>query len=157
MFGNLAHWLNRGLIWLAGITLLGMVLVSCANMLLRFLGYPIKGTYELLGFCGAVLVAFALGATQRQGGHIEVDLLESVLPEKINRLLKLLANLASAVFFGLVGWQLIVLAQSLERSGEVSETLHLPFYPVVAAVAFGVFSLLLVLLRQILDLIQGRR
>ena len=154
---DLVHRLNRGLIWIAGASLCVMVVVSCANMLLRFLGYPLKGTYELLGLCGAVLAAFALGTTQKQGGHIEVDLLQSVLPRKINRLLKLVADLASAAFFSLICWQLIVLALSLRESGEVSETLHLPYYPVVLTVALGVFSLLLVFLRQILDLATGRK
>lgn len=156
MLHTLVHQLNRALIWIAGITLCGMVLVSCANMLLRFMGYPVKGTYELMGLSGAVLAAFALGTTQRQGGHIEVDLLASILPRGVNRWLRIIAHLASAAFFGLICWRLVILALSLERSGEVSETLHLPYYPVVLAVALGVFSLILVFLRQILDLFQGR-
>ena len=155
MSRHLVHRLNQTLIWIAGAALCGMVLLSCSNMLLRLLGYPVKGTYELMGFSGAVLAAFALGATQRQGGHIEVDLLDSVLPRRVNRGLRIVANLASAAFFGLICWRLIVLALSLEGSGEVSETLHLPYYPVVLAVALGFFSLILVFLRQILDLIQS--
>jgi len=134
-----------------------MVLLSCGNMLLRFLGYPVKGTYELMGFSGAILAAFALGATQKQGGHIQVDLIASVLPREVNRWLKALANLISAAFFSLVCWRLADLALSLKQSGEVSQTLHLPSYPVVLAVALGVFSLILVLLRQVLDLLQGRQ
>ncbi len=157
MLHTLVHRLNRALIWIAGGTLCGMVFLSCANMLLRVLGYPIKGTYELMGLAGAVLAAFALGTTQKQGGHIEVDLLESVLPRRVNRWLRLAAHLASTAFFGLICWQLIVLALSLRQSGEVSETLHLPYYPAVLAVALGVFSLILVFLRQILDLFRGGR
>jgi len=156
MSHTLIQRLNQALISLAGITLCGMVLLACGNMLLRFLGYPIKGTYELMGFSGAILAAFALGATQRQGGHIEVDLLASILPPRVNRWLKLAANLLSTAFFSLIFWRLIILALSLERSGEVSETLHLPSYSVVLIVALGVFSLILVFLRQVLDLVQGR-
>jgi len=156
MSHTLIQRLNQALICLAGITLCGMVLLACGNMLLRFLGYPIKGTYELMGFSGAILAAFALGATQRQGGHIEVDLLASILPPRVNRWLKLAANLLSTAFFSLIFWRLIILALSLERSGEVSETLHLPSYSVVLIVALGVFSLILVFLRQVLDLVQGR-
>lgn len=156
MLHTLIHRLNQVLIWLAGITLCGMVLLSCANMLLRIWGHPIKGTYELMGFGGAVVAAFALGTTQWQGGHIEVDLLASILPRRINRWLKLAAHLASTAFFGLISWRLLLLALSLERSGEVSETLHFPYYPAVLSVALGVFCLILVFLRQILNLIQGR-
>ncbi len=156
MSHTLIQRLNQALICLAGITLCGMVLLACGNMLLRFLGYPIKGTYELMGFSGAILAAFALGATQRQGGHIEVDLLASILPPRVNRWLKLAANLLSTAFFSLIFWRLIILALSLRQSGEVSETLHLPSYSVVLIVALGVFSLILVFLRQVLDLVQGR-
>jgi TRAP-type C4-dicarboxylate transport system permease small subunit len=152
----LVHRLNQVLIRIAGAALCGMVLLSCGNMLLRLLGSPVKGTYELMGFSGAVLAAFALGTTQRQGGHIEVDLLGAVLPASVNRWLRIAANLASTAFFGLICWRLLVLALSLKQSGEVSETLHLPYYPVVLAVALGIFGLILILLHQILDLVHGR-
>ena len=33
--------------------------------------------------------------------------------------------------FGLAGWNLLKMGNDLLRSGEVSPTLHMPFYPVV--------------------------
>jgi len=140
---RLGRYLNRLLMIIAGIFLLGMIALTCANILLRFFWFPVRGTFELMGFCGAVAAAFALGYTQVRRGHIAVDVLISTFSEKTRRSLGIINATVGVIFFALVAWQMAVKAGTLWTTGEVTETLRIIYYPFTYAVAvgFGVLSL----------------
>jgi hypothetical protein len=55
-----------------------------------------------------------------------------------------------------VGWNLIKMGMDLHRSGEVSPTLQMPFYPIVYAVGFCCFIQFLVLLSDVLKIFEGQ-
>lgn len=133
------------LLWLAGTALTGMMLLACSNMVLRAVSAPIKGSYELMGFMGALVVAFGLAATQRTKGHIALTILAGLFPSGVERAIDLVTHLCAAVFFALVGWRTSVYAHTLFTSGEVSETLRIAHYPFVLAVALGCFAISLAL------------
>ncbi|MBN1227586.1 MAG: TRAP transporter small permease subunit, partial [Deltaproteobacteria bacterium] len=67
--------LNQIFLWFAGISLIIMILLTCSNIFLRLVWTPISGTFELMGFLGAITTAFALGYTQMKRGHIAIDIL----------------------------------------------------------------------------------
>jgi len=122
-----------------------MVLLACSNMVLRAVWVPVKGTFELMGFSGALAAAFALAATQRGKGHITVTLLKGYLPEWLEKTLVLFSFVLSGSFFWLVSWHCGQRALGIWRLGELSETLQLVYYPVVFAVALGFVALALAL------------
>jgi TRAP-type C4-dicarboxylate transport system permease small subunit len=140
---ELGLYLNRLLMIMAGIFLLGMITLTCANILLRFFWFPVRGTFELMGFFGAVATAFALGYTQVRRGHIAVDVLINTFSEKTRRTLGIINETVGVIFFALVAWQLSLKAETLRMTGEVTETLRIIYYPFTYAVAigFGVLSL----------------
>ncbi|NCO61249.1 TRAP transporter small permease subunit, partial [bacterium] len=72
LFG-FARWANKALMMVAGCFLVAMIVLACANIFLRLVWLPISGTFELMGYFGAVVTAFALGYTQMSKGHIAVD------------------------------------------------------------------------------------
>lgn len=61
---------NRILVFIGGACLVGMIVLTCANILFRLTWVPIQGAFELMGLFGAVVTAFALGPTQRKRGHV---------------------------------------------------------------------------------------
>ncbi|MFW5819561.1 MAG: TRAP transporter small permease [Desulfovermiculus sp.] len=125
-----------------------MVALGGANMILRSLGLPVAGTYELMGLGGAMIAALAMGGTQEARGHIQVTVLDGILPPGLRKALDATAHILSTLFFGLLAWRLLDLSWDLKESGELSETLHLPFYPVVLLVGLGFVSLGLNLIHQ---------
>ncbi len=127
---------------------MAIMLLACANMVLRFLGYPLQGTFEILGFGGAFIAALALGGTQLKKGHIQVDIfyLGSGLASIV---VQVLGKLACILFFSLLALQMFKLGWLIKQSGELSETLHIIYYPVVFAVGLGFVLLVLVLLLQL--------
>jgi TRAP-type C4-dicarboxylate transport system permease small subunit len=149
--------LNQVLVCIGGIFLGGMVLLICSNIFLRIVWLPLKGTFELMGFFSAIVTAFALGYTQINRGHIGIDIVVMQFPEKVQRILSGINYLLCTVFFSLAGWQVTKWATVMRRTGEVTETLRIIFYPFTYGVALGCFVLALVLLVDFLKvLVEGK-
>jgi TRAP-type C4-dicarboxylate transport system permease small subunit len=150
---KLSGILNKTLLIIAGIFLLAMMLLTCSNIVLRMVWVPIKGTFELMGFFGAVLTTFSLGYTQIHKGHILVDILTDRFPDRIQNAVNLIGHFISMSFFILVSWQIAKWANTLRTTGEITETLRIIYYPFTYAAAFGCGVLALVFLIDFLKII----
>lgn len=144
--------LNRIMIVFAGICLAAMILMTCMNIFSRLFWSPLKGTYELMGYFGALVTAFALSYTQLKKAHIAVDVLVSQFSQKTQLILQGLNCLICTVFFSIAGWQISKLAKTLWQTGEVTETLRIIYYPFTYGVALGCCLLALVLLVEFLKI-----
>ncbi len=142
--------LNQALMWIAGLLLAGTVLLTCANIFLRVIWIPVRGTFELVGYSGAVLTAFALGYAQTRRGHIAVDVLVLRFSQKTQRILDIINHCICMIFFALVAWQISRYATTLWKTGELTETLQIVYYPFTYAVALGCATLSLVFLTDFL-------
>ena len=54
----------RILYWVAWVAIVVMMLLTCADVVLRYFRKPIPGTYELVCFLGAAAVAFSMAIHQ---------------------------------------------------------------------------------------------
>ena len=142
--------LNQILLWIAGCLLGAMILLTCANVLLRLIWIPVAGTFELMGYFGAVLTAFALGYTQIRRGHIAVDIVVLGFSKGAQRVLNSVNSLICMAFFAVVAWQIARYATTLLTTGEVTETLRIIYYPFTYCVALGCATLSLVFLTDFL-------
>ena len=133
--------LGRIFLALSGAAVLALMVLATGNVVLRIFHAPFRGTYEIVSFLGAIGVAFALAATQRGRGHIVVDIISSRYPRPVRRLVDALSAVISAVFFGIVAWQVLVWGARIMAAGEVSETLKVVYHPFIFGVAVG-FGLL---------------
>lgn len=149
--------INRGLCMVAGIALAGMILLTFGNILTRLIWKPIPGSVELTGYLSAVVAAFSLSFTQSRKGHIAVDILVNTLSEKYRIIIQLVSDLLCLGFSLLVGWQIWLRALVLMRTGEVSETLQIIYYPFLVTASIGFFSLSLALLCDVSAALGSRR
>ncbi len=133
----LNKYLNYLLMILGAIAVLGLMVLATGNVVLRILHVPFRGTYEIVSFLGACVIAFALGYTQQTKSNIVVDILSEKFPPALANILDRIVHLVIMVFFGIVAWQVYVYAMKLVESHEVSETLKVIYYPFVFAVALG--------------------
>jgi len=145
--------LNQVLLWIAGLFLVAMITITGANIVLRQFGLPIRGTFELMGYFGAVVTAMALGYTQVKRGHIAVDIVVLRFSERIQTALHGVNHLICAVFFVMVTWQVFKYATTLRETGEVTETLQIIYYPFTYAVALGCLILAFTFLVEFLKII----
>ncbi len=115
-------------------------------MLLRPLGSPLKGAYELVGFFGALVVALPLGYAQITRSHISVDILATRYSKRVKRMMNAISSFVCMIFFVLVAWQSAVYATTIWKRGETSETLRIIYYPFVYVVAICCLLLVFVLM-----------
>ena len=99
---KISRILNRTFMLIAGAFMAAMILITCANIFLRVVWVPIKGTFELMGFFGAIATAFALGYTQIHRGHVAVDILFSAYSRRARKFLNVLNSAICMVFFSFV-------------------------------------------------------
>ena len=151
VFSNIAKGLAKRLYWIAGMAIIAMMLITCADVVLRYFRKPIPGTYELVCFLGAVAVAFAMAHTSVERGHVAVSLIVRYFPRRIQGFIDALTSLFGLVFFILIAWHSIHYANDLRATGEVSLTLELPFYPFVYGVGLSAAAVCLILLNDLLE------
>jgi len=147
---RITKFLNHVLVGIAGVFLVAMVSLTCADILSRLLWVPILGSVELVALFGSVVTAFALGYTQFRRGHIRVDVLISLFPDRVKCVLNIINSLVCMGFFAIVAWRIAVWSTTLVRTGELTETLRIIYYPFSYAVALGCAVLSLVFLTDCL-------
>lgn len=150
------HGASRVMARLAAVAVVSMMLLTCADVLLRLLRCPIPGTYELVGFLGAIAVSFALAQTSLERGHIAVDFLAQRLSSGWQAAINGTNAAVGAILFGLLAWECVRHAADLHAAGEVSMTLQVPIYPIVYGIAAGCALLSLVLALRFLSILIAR-
>lgn len=141
-----SDWLNQKLVRIAGVALVAMMLLSVANMIMRLFSRPFGGTAEAVGWLAAITAAFTVGYTQLNRGHVAIGLVMDRMPRKVQAVVDTVVWMASAILFGLATWQITLQAARLRELGNISETMHIPFYPVTYLVAFGLACFTFVLI-----------
>ena len=154
---KLEAFLNKILMLIGSVAVLSLMALATANVVLRFFfNAPYRGAYEVVGFLGAIVIAFSLGYTQKRKGHIVVDILTERFPKRINRILDAINYFITMIFFAIVSWQLFVWGIKIAKSGEVSETIKIIFHPFVYCVAVGFLAFSLTLLIDFLKSLQTK-
>ena len=138
--------LSRGLNWIAGFTLIGMMILVCANIVTRLFGKPILGTFELVQVLMIALIGFSLGYGSLTNCHTSVNLLLRRFSSRTQAIFEIGNNLVSIAIFIVIGWRCILLGNVLWRKEELSQTLWIPQFPLLYAVAINCFLAAIVLL-----------
>jgi TRAP-type C4-dicarboxylate transport system permease small subunit len=118
----------------AAASLTFLMLLTIADVVLRILGRPIVGTYELVAQGGAIAIGLSLPLTSWVRGHIYVDSFVARLPRLPRAALNVATRLLVLGLFLLLGWNLLKYGLDLRRAGEVTPTLRVPFFPIALGV-----------------------
>jgi TRAP-type C4-dicarboxylate transport system permease small subunit len=137
--------------------LIGMTLLTCADVVGRFFRHPIFGSVEIVGFMATLAVAMALPYTHQIKGHIGVEILVRALSQRTQSIVDICTGFLSLALFGIVTWRMAVYARTMQQSGEVSMNLELPEYMVIYLVAFCFAVFTLIILREIIGNIKSLR
>ncbi len=143
---------SRYIIWISVLALLAMMLLTSADVVGRYLGYPIKGTFDIVGLLGTLVVALPLAYTQMLKRHVAMEFMTT----HGGRFVQLIANsivcLLGIGTYGLIAWRCWVLGSKFWTVGRVSDTIALAIYPFVYVVALGCALNCLVLLIDLYSL-----
>jgi TRAP-type C4-dicarboxylate transport system permease small subunit len=155
LFG-VTETLSRGLNVIGGLGLVFIVLITTSDVILRAFRLPILGTYEIVSFTGCVVVLFALPLTSWLHAHIYVDFVVEKFSPGVQKAINVSTRCLVIFLFILFAWNLMTYAADLQRIGEVSPTLKIPFYPVVYAAGVCCFVQCLVLVCDVVKIFGGR-
>ena len=148
--------ISRFLNIIAGISLTFLMLLTIADVILRGFKSPVPGTYEMVAFAGAVVIGFSLPRTSWLRAHIFVDFFILKFSQKGRDIFNIATRCVVIVLFFLIGWNLIKFGIDLQKSGEVSLTLQMPFYPIAYGVGVCCFIQCLVMVCDIVKIFGGK-
>ncbi len=140
---------------IAGVSLVLLMVLTIVDVVLRGFNKPILGAYELVALGGAVAIGFSIPRTTLSRGHIYVDFLIATFSRTVRNIFNLTTRLVVIILFFLTGWNLFKYGLDLQRSGEVSLTLQLPFYPVAFGIGVCCFVQCLALICDIIKIQEG--
>ncbi len=141
---------------IAAVALGFMILLTVADVILRYFKKPIVGTYEMVGLSGAVIIGFSLPFTSLMKGHVNVDFLTMKLSAKGRKIFSFVTKCLGIILFLIIGWNLILQGMDFHKVGEVTPTRHLPIYPVLYGIGICCFLESLALLCDAVKILGGR-
>lgn len=121
--------------------LVGMTVLTCADVVGRFFKHPVFGSVELVTFMSVIAVSASLPFVHMKSGHIGVEIMFRFFSGRTRAIIDTLTSTLTLVLYGLVSWRMFDYATEMKASGEVSMNLELPEYIVifVVAICFVIF------------------
>ncbi|OPY71044.1 MAG: Tripartite ATP-independent periplasmic transporter [Syntrophorhabdaceae bacterium PtaU1.Bin034] len=152
----LIYWPSKALEVIAAISLLFIMILTTCDVVGRAFARPVIGTYEIVSFGAGVLVGFSLPITTLEKGHVYVDFLLRRFSLSAQRVLQSVTSLMGIALFLGAGYNLLKMAADLQRAGEVSSTLQLPYYAIAYGIGFSCLVVCLVLVGEVVTIATGR-
>lgn len=149
IFWKSVDWLLVKLKIAGAVCLMAMMFLTCADVVGRMFRHPVFGSVEIVAFLATLTIALALPYTHKVGGHIGVEILVRMLPEKAQTVVDICTGFFSLALFAIITWRMSVYAVSMQESGEVSMNLELPMHLIVYALSFCLLIAALSILRDI--------
>lgn len=145
------------LLAIAGVVLAFMLIFTLTDVVMRAMGRPILGGFEIISFSGAVAIGFALPYTTLMKGHVLVDFVLERLSPKGRAGMETITRLISILLFLWIGWNFFIYGIDLIKNKEVTQMFKMPFYPISFGLAFSCLIQCLALVLQVFRIRGGSR
>lgn len=150
--GLVTLWLAR----LAAFIMAGLAVVTFVDVGARYLfNRPFNFSVEFTELSMGLIVYLGVGLTTHENGHVRVDVLTLRLGERLRAMVDAATALIALGFLAVLVWRLWLKAVVLYEKHDMTQVLHLPFWPVAFAMAAasvflltGVFIWLVTALRR---------
>jgi|WetSurSiteA1Bulk_404760.scaffolds.fasta_scaffold24390_2 TRAP-type C4-dicarboxylate transport system permease small subunit len=148
--------LAKGLETVSGVVLLCVVALTIVDIVGRFFGKPVVGTYELVSAAGGLVVSFAMPISIMGKKHVVIDLIVERLSIQSKIVLHIATRLMAAALFLIVAWSFMRQAHDLRSAKEVSSILQFPLHPLVYAMGGAFLGVCLALIDDLWSLKRFR-
>ena len=153
-FWKIVQWILDIMKIIGAACLVGMMLLTCVDVVGRGFGHPIFGSVEIVGYLAILSVVMAMPYTHQVRGHIGVEIIVRLFSEKTQTIIDICTGIISLILFAIVTWRMTVYANTMKESGEVSMNLEFPEHLVIYVTALCLLTFTLVILRDILNNIR---
>jgi TRAP-type C4-dicarboxylate transport system permease small subunit len=150
--------IDRACRWATAVAIAGMVVLVVADAVGRTLRMPVPGAVEVTEeYLMVAIVFLAMGFTHLEGRHIRIELFERWMPWIGRGFVRICIAAISLAYFALIAWQGLDQARSAFAIDKRSTSeLNYPIGPAYALVVIGCVVMCLWLVRDILQLAQGK-
>ncbi len=146
------YGIQRLLLIIAGILLVGMMVLTSADVVGNSFSHPILGVEEMVSVMAAITIAFVLPTAHKKRAHIAIDILYRRLSPPLQKINDLLVSSLSAILFFLASKECFSYAAELKKAGEVSSTLQIPLYIILYCISLGCIVVFAIILLEVLAL-----
>jgi TRAP-type C4-dicarboxylate transport system permease small subunit len=141
--------IERGLNTFAGLSILGIMLLSVANIFARkLLNYPIPAFLDIMVLAVPVMAFLGLPYCQREGGHIRMDILIGHLHGRLRWLVEAMSTLFTLFIIAVLIYGSWSHAERALNNGDSTPVAYLPTWPIKALVSICLAMLLARLIIQ---------
>jgi len=124
------RYLERGLGWIAGSSLFGMMALTFVDVFGRKLvGHSLPGSLEVTELMMFGVIFAGLPLTSLRGEHVTFDLLDHLLPEALRAIQGMLSNLICTALLAGGAWLVFVRAGRTVEQGDTTAQLQLALGP----------------------------
>jgi TRAP-type C4-dicarboxylate transport system permease small subunit len=134
---------------MGAICLMGMVIITCSDIIGRIFSHPIFGSEEIVHFLLTLVLGFSLPFSHMEKIHVGVEIVYRLLPAKTKLFLKLFTDILSLALMVTITVMMFDYWATTRESGEVSMNLEFPEYTIIFALAFCFLILNFFILRDI--------
>ena len=153
-FWYFIQWILDKMKIIGAACLVGMTLLTCADVVGRAFGHPIFGSVEIVGFMATLAVVMAMPYTHQVQGHIGVEILVRLFSKRTQTIIDICTGIVSLILFAIITWRMTVYAHTMQKSGEVSMNLELPEHFIIYATAICLLVFSLIILKDIIENIR---
>lgn len=121
----------------AGLAIIGMIVLTVADVIGRRFGFTINGVYDIVRILGALAIGASLPLTKAVKGHIAIEYFFQKMGRTGRKWTDTLMRLLLVALFGVLTYQFMVYGLYIRESGEVSTTLHMPIFWIPWLLAFA--------------------
>ena len=140
--------------FICSILIIGMAVIMTMNAVLRhFFHFSFNWGDEILRYMSIYMAFAGIVAGFRYGKHISITVVtEHLIPEKLRPAFRILSDVCSIIFMGLLVYFGIVLVQRIGASGQLSTAMRIPMAAIYAAVPVcGVLSIVHIFIQMFVD------
>jgi TRAP-type C4-dicarboxylate transport system permease small subunit len=135
---------------IGGVALTLMMFLTVSDVIMRALGHPILGTYEVVSLTLAIVIGFTIPVVSLDKGHVYMEVLLDKLSGNGRAVMITFTRVLCIILFFIIGYNLFRVGNEFHASGEVSSTLKIPFFPMAYGVGICCFIECLVFVADII-------
>jgi TRAP-type transport system small permease protein len=146
------------LVIFCGILFMAMMFLGTADAIGRWgFSRPVNGALEISQFMMAGIVLFSWGYTQRNLGHVNVDLFTMRFPPRSRAIIKLIMLSIGFLIFAVILWQSSLLILQYSAEHRVLPYLKITAVPFHIFVPVGAFFMCLEMIIQLVHMVPSLR
>ena len=140
---------------IAGVVLAFMIVLTLCDVILRNLGHPITGSMEIIQYGGSIVFGFSIPYATWMGAQIVVDLVTQKLGSENQKRIKTVTRSIGILIFLFIAYNFFGYALDVKRTGEVTASFRIPYYPFCFAISLSFLFQSLTVFCDLIKTLQG--